>query len=84
MNNQDSIEKFLYYNAPTGGFPDESFTVGVKFEAGGAYEDWGWVVYKAGKIYCEHKNLQSCLKIARDKYKNELREITTGRNKNHS
>jgi hypothetical protein len=39
-----SVTDFLYWNPPLGGMPDSSLRVGVDFEVGGAYEDWGFVV----------------------------------------
>lgn len=37
---------FLYWNSLTGGFPDSNILIGVEFEVGGAYEDWGFIIYR--------------------------------------
>lgn len=66
MENKDSIEKFLYSH-PVGGWPHgEKLKVYTGFEVGGAYEDWGWIVELSGNIIACHRNLDECLKIARD------------------
>lgn len=75
MKEQDSIEKFLYSNSP-GGFPMQGFYVSTEFEVGGAYEDWGWVIYKGDEVYACHKHLQDCLKLARNKYRDELKRLS--------
>lgn len=71
MTPKDTIERFLFINPLGGGFPDKNITMGVDFEVGGAYETWGWIVYRNGDIYSCHKNLDMCLKQARDKFKAE-------------
>lgn len=44
-----SVSDFLYWHTPLGGFPDSSIRIGVDFEVGGAYEDWGFVVEQKTK-----------------------------------
>ena len=82
---KDSIERLLYGDPPTG-FPDDSLSVRVAFEVGGAYETWGWLVerkeYDSAKkeyytvtVAC-HKYLDECLKLARAAIKKRLSETT--------
>ncbi len=45
----ESVEEF--FEPPVGqwrfgAFPPDRFLVGMAFEVGGAYEDWGWIVYE--------------------------------------
>ena len=37
----------LYWNSPLG-CPDKRLTIGMEFEVGGTYEDWGFVAYWEG------------------------------------
>lgn len=50
--------------ATSKGFPNEAITIGMKFEVGGAYEDWGYVIYNNGKVIAEHKDLESACYLA--------------------
>jgi hypothetical protein len=65
------LEEFLYWKPPTG-FPDDSIKAFVKFEAGGAHEDWGWCIERNGEVFAEHKYLDRCIKMAREKIKEQL------------
>lgn len=38
------VYDFLYGNPPHGGMPDSQIRIGVEFEVGGTYENWGWIV----------------------------------------
>jgi hypothetical protein len=40
-----------------GHFPADDLMIGVQFEVGGAYEDWGWAVYQ--KYYDEQKGCRT-------------------------
>lgn len=66
MDKIKSIEDLLYNKSPEG-FPCSNYQVGTEFEAGGAYEDWGWVLYYRHKAVYSHKYLDSFL-IGAEKY----------------
>jgi len=61
---EDSIEDLLVEKSPLG-WPASGYYVGVEFEAGGAYETWGWVLKAKDKIVLENRNLKDFLKEAR-------------------
>jgi len=51
----ETLEEF--YEPPVGhwrfgAFPPDRFVVGMAFEVGGAYEDWGWIIYE--KVFEGH------------------------------
>lgn len=54
----ETVEEF--YEPPVGqwrfgAFPPDRLLIGMAFEAGGAYEDWGWVMYE--KTFVEGSGL---------------------------
>jgi len=86
-NTDNEVLNFLYKNPPTG-FPS-NVTIGCEFEAGGAYENWGFVVRKDKNIVASHRDLIKCIEIARKriveamseseiKQKNTLEKIVLG------
>lgn len=52
------------------GFPNENIRIGMKFEVGGAYEDWGYVIYDRDQILATHKFLEEACKLAHEVLKN--------------
>lgn len=78
----DHASDFLYSNPELGGMPDQQYCIGIEFEVGGAYEDWGFVVYR--KVYKDKqkhleplatgRNLESAIYSARKKIRQEFEE----------
>jgi len=60
-----NVQDFLYWNPPLGGFPDSKLRIGVGFEVGGAYENWGYVVEQNGKTITTGRTLDETLTRAR-------------------
>ena len=61
----NTIEDLLYNNPPFGGFPmGGRLKVFTEFEAGGAYEDWGFVVQLDGKTIAEGRNAKIAIENA--------------------
>jgi len=67
-----SVMNFLYWNPPLGGMPDSSLRIGVEFEVGGAYADWGFVVEKNGEKVAVGRGLLDTLQNARKKLKEDF------------
>ena len=38
-------------------FPEDKFMISMEFEVGGAYEDWGWIMYQ--KYYDKENKVQT-------------------------
>lgn len=72
-----SVREFLYSNPPLGGFPDSSLRLGVEFEVGGAYEDWGFVVERKGKTVASGRTLEQAMQKARVNLKEEFAKDQT-------
>lgn len=69
--------KFLMYESSglKYSFPDESIKIGVAFEVGGAYETWGYIIYKGDQVIATHRNdIEKCCDIAAKKLKKEYEE----------
>jgi len=60
-----SVSEFLYHNPPKGGFPDSRIRIGVAFEVGGTYEDWGYLVEYDGKRIAAGRTLRDTIDKAR-------------------
>jgi hypothetical protein len=78
----DIVSEFLYWNVPpTNGFPDSTLMIGVEFEIGGAYENWGFGVYRvryekdglySKKIIASGRSLETAIKNAREVLTREM------------
>jgi hypothetical protein len=44
-----------------GGMPDSSIRIGVEFEVGGCYEDWGFVIEENGKPISSGRTLKEAI-----------------------
>jgi hypothetical protein len=79
---RDIATDFLYWNSlgtDGKGFPDQNVYLGVEFEVGGTYEDWGFVVVRFDynkdkdaydrKVIASGRNLESAIKEARTSIK---------------
>ena len=83
MGENRLVTDFLYWNKAggPGSFPLENFVIGVEFEVGGCYENWGWCVYQKKyskeikRYYLEPfvcaRGLKSVIEKAIEKLKNE-------------
>lgn len=74
----DHASDFLYDNPELGGMPDSRYRIGVEFEIGGAYENWGYGIYrKEGdrwKLFAAGGNLETAIWKAREKQRKEFEE----------
>ena len=81
---EDLASDFLYWNPLGGGMPDSSIWIGVDFEVGGAYEDWGFVIKRTHQqgedIIATARTLKEAIEKARTKYptkQNNSKALTT-------
>ena len=66
---KDLATEFLYSNPMTkDGFPDSNITIGVEFEVGGKYEDWGFVINRCDKKIAEGRTLAEAIENARKRF----------------
>jgi len=79
---RDIATDFLYWNSlgtDGKGFPDQNVYLGVEFEAGGCYEDWGFIVVRFDynkdkdaydrKVIASGRTLESAIAKARTSIK---------------
>jgi len=57
----DIASDFLYWHPLGGGMPDSSIRIGVEFEVGGCYEDWGFVIEENGKPISSGRTLKEAI-----------------------
>lgn len=72
IRERDLVSDFLYNNPPLGGMPDQTLRIGVQFEVGGTYEDWGWVVERKGKRIAAARTLKAVIEKARQILRQEF------------
>lgn len=69
-----TVKEFLYDYKTFKEYPRSNYMIGVEFEVGGAYEDWGYMVYqKTGentfRPFASGRNLEQALENAAEKIK---------------
>ena len=64
---RDIASDFLYWNPLGGGMPDSSIRIGVEFEVGGCYEDWGFVIEQNGRTISSGRSLKEAISKLKNK-----------------
>ena len=62
----DIASDFLYWHPLGGGMPDSSIRIGVEFEVGGCYEDWGFVIEQNGRTISSGRTLKEAISKLKD------------------
>lgn len=71
----DSVKSFFvppHGHPRFSSYPADQYMVGMEFEVGGAYEDWGWIMYekytidgvKSYKTFCTARTLDKLMEKA--------------------
>lgn len=63
----DIASDFLYWHPLGGGMPDSSIRIGVEFEVGGCYEDWGFVIEQNGRTISSGRTLKEAISKLKEK-----------------